>query len=168
MARRRAVRISSFPDWYFDRLATGGTYVNQFPIPSPVQFPTIALFNDTGDGSSLHVFRISASFDGSNAMFLQLVQGAVGSFHNKCMPINPNSGSLPGSIYTQLTAGVAGNPPQTPPSGPHTIMGNGFVVSNLATESPLFILPPGYSLRMDGDVASPDAGAGFWYVVAPG
>ena len=129
--------VRATADWFSDRrMALAG---NQVAVAG--QSSTVSLYNDSTDGSTLHVVGLlGVSTTANNGINVLLTKGTVGTPNGADpVPLGPFPVMLAGHVYTGATL--------TPPGDP-AIWALAFLQTQDAWpyEFAICILPPGWSL----------------------
>ena len=154
--------VRTTPDWFSDHLCMGGWYDNVAANPT---YAGISLFNE-GQQGDLHVYTINYMNSGSDMMAVTIQNTALGSRVNDCFPVNPNGQRPAAGIFLDHYGAAA--PPfviQNPPANTQVVLGTAGLPAFGTPTHPLFIVPPGWSVRLTADAQANIWGVGFWFVV---
>jgi len=163
MARKpKGSYTRSTPDWFLYDLCMGGWYDN---VPANPTYAGISLFNE-GQTSDLHVYSLNYMNSGSDVMAVTVQKSVLGSRVNGCFPVNPNGRTPAAGIYLDHYGAAA--PPfvtQNVPANTQVVLGTAGLPAWGTPNHPLFIIPPGWSVRLTADAQANIWGVGFWFVV---
>jgi hypothetical protein len=162
----KGVLVRPAPDFFDDHLASGGFQFSGFNVGVTASYCTIALFNNSRQGTIFKVYGISITADGGDGFGFFFQYGTVGAFQSNCQPIRPDVGAPYGQIYEQQMSGAE---PRVNDfyTGPfvNQVGGSGFDGNTVFSPFPMFIVPVGYSLVGTNITTCADFACYFWYQV---
>ena len=167
MAFPKGIRNRSTPDWHARYLSQVGYWADFDGEPDGVA--NLYFYNNASDGSSLWIFGMIAGCDGAlsmnivgvaNGFFNQIPNGSVPAF---ALPtrINATLPMPPGVIYADVAVGFPVLRPQVRQIG--YIPGPQFE-TNMLSDSPLYIVPAGWSFVFDTQGTALVAWMQLWYI----
>lgn len=147
--RPKGSYVRPTPDWYILEGASAGAIVN---VTSP-PVPAIDLFNNSTDGTFLHVYEVWVGAQNYGPYAIVAVNGHASTFIANAKPIVVGTAQPWGALYWgSLTADatwVSGTPANGFNYGSDYATDNpDGTVDRWRSSGPIKVLPPGYSLRV--------------------
>lgn len=163
----RGVVVRDQYDFAENNRAVCGCRYNIFPSVNGFdKFVTLSLFNNDNQSRDLTVYGWDGYNDAAIGGDWDYFMGSFGVFQQNASPLRAGDPMPPGQCFFKETDVVIPPINQTNPDITKPIGSNGWSIANCNQNvgHPLWIIPPGFSLRFGSVAETLQGGITWWYV----